>query len=56
VNLLSVIYPHLELDHLSASERDALLHDLIDHERRYLAVNGPSFYTVILAEPLRGAA
>jgi SAM-dependent methyltransferase len=48
-NYLSVIHPHLRLDHLTAGERAALLQSLVDAERAHLAAGHDSYYTVLLA-------
>jgi SAM-dependent methyltransferase len=48
-NFLSVIYPHLRLDPLTAGERASLLQSLIDAEREYLAAGHDSYYTVLVA-------
>jgi SAM-dependent methyltransferase len=51
-NFLAVIYPHLRLENLVPAERVALLQSIIDAERAHLAAGNPSYYTVMLAEPL----
>ena len=48
-NFLSVIHPHLRLDHLEAGERAALLQSLIDAEQEYLAAGHDSYYAVLIA-------
>lgn len=48
-NYLSVIHPHLRLDHLTSGERDALLQFLVDAEREHLAAGHRSYYTVLIA-------
>ncbi|HUP44422.1 MAG TPA: hypothetical protein VM779_02810, partial [Thermoanaerobaculia bacterium] len=50
--LLSVLFPVLRSEALS----DALVQRLIDEERRLLHDGAPSYYSVIVAEPRRGAA
>jgi SAM-dependent methyltransferase len=50
-NFLTVIHPHLRLEHLTAGEHADLLHFLIDAEKAHLAVGNPSYYTVMLAKP-----
>jgi SAM-dependent methyltransferase len=50
-NFLSVIHPHLRLDHLTADARAALLQSLIDAEREHLAAGHDSYYTVLIARP-----
>ena len=52
-NFLAVIYPHLRLDHLSPSERDDLLRLIIQAEREHLRAGAASWYTVLIATPLR---
>ncbi len=49
-NFLSVIYPHLCLDHLSPEERNTLLQSIIDAERAHLAAGADSYYTVLIAK------
>jgi ubiquinone/menaquinone biosynthesis C-methylase UbiE len=48
-NFLSVIYPHLRLDSLSAEAKASLLQSLVDAEREYLAAGHDSYYTVLVA-------
>lgn len=48
-NFLSVIHPHLRLDHLEAGERAALLRSIIEAERQHLAAGHGSYYTVLIA-------
>lgn len=55
-NFLSVIHPHLRLGHLAAGERAALLELLIDAERKHLAAGHASYYTVLIAKPIREAS
>lgn len=50
-NFLSVIYPHLDLSKLTASERDSILQGLVDAERRHLEAGARSFYAVLIATP-----
>lgn len=50
-NFLSVIYPHLRLEHLTFDERASLLQSLVDAERAYLAAGHESYYTVLVAVP-----
>jgi SAM-dependent methyltransferase len=52
-NLLAVIYPHLDLDRLSPFERDGLLQWLVDQERLYLVGSRASFYSIVIATPIR---
>jgi O-antigen biosynthesis protein len=49
-NFLAVIHPHLRLEPLTAAERAALLHSIVDAERAHLAAGNPSYYTVMLAK------
>ena len=49
-NYLSVIHPHLRLDHLTSEERNALLQSLVDAEREHLAAGHDSYYTVLIAK------
>jgi len=48
-NFLSVIHPHLRLEHLATAERADLFQSLIAAERAHLAAGHPSYYTVILS-------
>jgi len=48
-NFLSVIHPHLRLDHLTAPERAEFLQSIIDAEREHLAAGHRSYYRVALA-------
>ncbi len=48
-NFLAVIHPHLRLEHLAATERNALLQSIIDAEREHLAAGHGSYYAVFLA-------
>ncbi len=48
-NFLSVIHPHLRLEHLADGERAALLQSLIDAEREHLVAGNGSYYTVLIA-------
>lgn len=48
-NFLSVIHPHLRLDHLGSGERAELLQSIIDAERDHLAAGNGSYYTVLIA-------
>jgi SAM-dependent methyltransferase len=48
-NFLSVIHPHLRLEHLEADERGALLQSMVDAERMHLAAGHGSYYTVLIA-------
>lgn len=48
-NYLSVIHPHLRLDHLTADERAALLQSLVAAEREHLAAGNDSYYTILIA-------
>lgn len=50
-NFLSVIHPHLRLEHLTFDERAALLQSLVDAERAWLAAGHEPYYTVIVAVP-----
>lgn len=50
-NFLSVIYPHLRLEHLAFDERASLLQSLVDAERAYLAAGHESYYAVLVAMP-----
>jgi SAM-dependent methyltransferase len=52
-NLLSVIYPHLQLEAMPISERDELVQWLIDQERQHVAATQSTFYTVLVATTLR---
>lgn len=46
---LSVIFPHLDLDALAASQREEVLELLIEAERRAVSEGAPAYYTVIMA-------
>jgi SAM-dependent methyltransferase len=48
-NLLSVIYPHLDLASLGEEERRALLAELLDREDEMLQGEATSFYEVLIA-------
>ncbi|MFL6201873.1 MAG: hypothetical protein ACJ76J_22090 [Thermoanaerobaculia bacterium] len=48
-NFLSVIHPHLRLDHLTTPERAGLLQSIIDAECEHLAAGHRSYYVVALA-------
>lgn len=47
--ILSVIFPHLDLDSLAASQRDEVLGFLIEAERRAVSEGAPPYYTFIIA-------
>jgi hypothetical protein len=44
-----VIHPHLRLEPLSESERDALLAEIIEAEREHLAAGAAPYYLVLVA-------
>jgi SAM-dependent methyltransferase len=51
-NFLALIHPHLDLGGVSDAERDSILRNLVDAERRHLEAGARSFYTVVIAVPL----
>jgi SAM-dependent methyltransferase len=51
-NLLAVIHPHLRWEKLSQPEGLRAVDELIAAERRLLADGVPSFYAVLIAEPV----
>ena len=53
-NYLSVIHPHLRLDHLIAGERNTLLQSIVEAEREHLAAGHGSYYTVLIAKQPAG--
>ncbi|MEA2604986.1 MAG: hypothetical protein QOF89_5978 [Acidobacteriota bacterium] len=52
-NFLAVIHPHLRLDRLAPGERDDVLQSIIQAETEHLRSGAASYYTVLLATPLK---